>query len=168
MLIGFFFGQVNLASLWLRLVEAALHSWPFFYLFIFMSLPIYFDAISSFLVYVGRKRKAQVWESWCTQLWQVDSFGLHIRYSKWVGISIPNQPAKRDTKQSTLRNMHFTSSGLDSNSSSKNVVNDPVRVHITRAHAPWQAPYPEKTWLWQCSWLWPLDDSDSGIIVTYQ
>ena len=30
--------------------------------------------------------------------------------------------------------MHFTSSGLDSNSSSKNVVNGPVRVHITRAH----------------------------------
>ena len=26
----FFFGQANLASLWLRLVEAALHSWPFF------------------------------------------------------------------------------------------------------------------------------------------
>ena len=44
---------------------------------------------------------------------------------------------KRGTEPSALRNMYFTSSGLESNSSSKsskNVVNGPVRVHITRAH----------------------------------
>lgn len=64
-----------------------------------------------------------------------------------IGNLYPKTTCKRGTEPSTLRNMYFTSSGLESNSSSKsskNVVNGPV-YHPSTYSLAWQAPYVEKT-----------------------
>lgn len=43
-----------------------------------------------------------------------------------------------------------------------------MALSITRAHTPWPGRlllWKKLMWLWQCSWLWPLDDSDSEITM---
>jgi hypothetical protein len=64
-----------------------------------------------------------------------------------IGNLFPKTTCKRGTEPSTLRNMYFISSGLESNSSSKsskNVVNGPV-YHPSTYSLAWQAPSVEKT-----------------------